>query len=135
MDFILDNLAIGNYREALAPASDINALLCVAREHDIYDTKYKYFKVPIVDMQPIPTEQLKGAVVWLRSNIKDNKIMVFCNAGIGRSPSVVVGFLCCILGYSFGEAVEYVAARRPYMSILPNLIKTIEETKLKLEKE
>ena len=135
MDFILDNLAIGNYREALAPASDIKALLCVAREHDIYDTKYKYFKVPIVDMQPIPTEQLKDAIVWLRSNIGDNNIMVFCNAGIGRSPSVVVAFLCCILGYSFGEAVEYVATRRPYMSILPNLIKTIEETKLELEKD
>jgi hypothetical protein len=39
MDFILDNLAIGNYQEALAPASDITALLCVAKEHDIYDTK------------------------------------------------------------------------------------------------
>ena len=135
MDLILEDLAIGSYQEALAPASDINALLCVAREHDIYDTEYKYFKVPIVDMQPIPTEQLKDAIVWLRSNIGDNKIMVFCNAGIGRSPSVVVAFLCCILGYSFGEAVEYVATRRPYMSILPNLIKTIEETKLELEKD
>lgn len=76
MDFILDNLAIGNYQEALAPASDITALLCVAKEHDIYDTKYKYFKVPIVDMQPIPTEQLKDAIVCLRSNIGDNRIMV-----------------------------------------------------------
>lgn len=132
MDFILENLAIGDYQEAFAPASDINALLCVAKEHDIYDTKYKYCKVPIVDMQPIPTKQLTDAVVWLRSNIENKRIMVFCNAGIGRSPSVVVAFLCCVLGYSFGEAVEYVATKRPYMSILPNLIKTIEETKARL---
>jgi protein-tyrosine phosphatase len=135
MDFILENLAIGNYQEALAPASDINALICVAAEHDIYQTNSKYYKVPIVDMQPIPTEQLKDAILWLRSNIGDSRIMVFCNAGIGRSPSVVVAFLCCVLGYSFGEAVEYVAIRRPYMSILPNLIKTIQETKLQLGKD
>ena len=132
MDFILENLAIGNYQEALAPASDINALLCVAEEHDIYDTQCKYYKVPIVDMQPIPAKQLTDAVVWLRSNMENKRIMVFCNAGIGRSPSVVVAFLCCVLGYSFGEAVEYVATRRPYMSILPNLIKTIEKTKAQL---
>ena len=135
MDFIVENLAIGNYQEALAPASDINALLCVAAEHDIYDTKYIYYKVPIVDMQPIPTEQLKDAIVWLRSNIEANRTMVFCNAGVGRSPSVVAAFLCCVLGYSFGEAVQYVATRRPYMSILPNLIKTIEEIKLQLKRD
>ena len=46
MDFIVENLAIGNYQEALAAAADINALLCVAAEHDIYQTKYKYYKVP-----------------------------------------------------------------------------------------
>ncbi|MEE8328919.1 MAG: hypothetical protein V3R54_03195 [Thermodesulfovibrionia bacterium] len=47
MDFILKNLAIGNYEEVLEPTSDISALLCVAKEKDIYHTKYKYHKVPI----------------------------------------------------------------------------------------
>ena len=129
MDFILENLAIGNYQEALKPPPEISALLCVAEEKNICDTKYKYHKVPMIDMHPIQPEQMKDAIEWIRENIGDNKIMVFCNAGVGRSPSVVVGFLCCVLGYSFGEAVEYVATRRPYMSTLPNLFRTIEETK------
>ena len=38
-------------------------------------------------------------------------------------------FLRCVMGYSFGDAVEHVATRKPYMSILPNLITTIEETR------
>jgi protein-tyrosine phosphatase len=134
MDFILKNLAIGNYQEALEPPSDVDALLCVAEEKEIGDTACKYHKVPIIDMQPIPAKQLGEAVEWIKDNISDQRIMVFCNAGVGRSPSVVVGYLCCVLGYSFGDAVEYVAVRKPYMSTLPNLITTIEETKKSREK-
>ena len=35
---------------------------------------------------------------------------------------MVVAYLCCSLGLDFGEAVERVARKRPYMSILPDLI-------------
>jgi protein-tyrosine phosphatase len=134
VNLILDNLAIGNYQDALNPPSDINALLCVAQELDICKPALFYHKVPIVDMRPIPTEQLREAVEWIRVNLSDNTILVFCNAGVGRSPSVVIAYLCCILGYSFGNAVEYVANKKPYMSILPNLIKSIEEIKLQIGK-
>lgn len=133
MNFILDNLAIGSYREALEPSHDIDALLCVAAEKDIYGPKRLYYKVPITDMRSIPPEQLKEAVEWIKGHIGSHKIMVFCNAGIGRSPSVVIAYLCCVLGYSFGAAVEYVAMKRPYMSILPNLIQTIQEAKTLIE--
>lgn len=127
MDFILENLAIGNCGEAMDPPSEIDAMLCVAQEIDIPEPRCSYYKVPIVDMQPIPAKQLMDAVIWIRDNIGRNYIMVFCNAGVGRSPSVVVAYLCCVRGFTFGSAVEYVAARKPYMSILPNLIKVIEE--------
>ena len=109
MKFILDNLAIGSYDDALNPPSEITALLNVAKELDV-ETELLYHKVPIVDMQPIPPKQMKEAVEWIRDHIERHKIMVFCNAGIGRSPSVVIGYLCCFLDYSFGDAVEFVAS-------------------------
>lgn len=128
MIFILNNLAIGNYKDALNPSPDIQAMLCVASEKDITDPAgILYHKVPIIDMQPIPVTQLKESVQWIREHISEYRILVFCNAGIGRSTSVVVSYFCCVLGYSFGHAVEYVATRKPYMSTLPNLIKSIEE--------
>ena len=129
MDFILDGLAIGNYEEALNPPPDMGALLCVAQEREVDPGRCVYHKVPIVDMQPIPAQQMREAVSWIEGRIHEHRIMVFCNAGVGRSPSVVVGYLCCVLGYSFGEAVEHVATQKPYMSILPNLIQTIEAAK------
>jgi protein-tyrosine phosphatase len=48
---------------------------------------------------------------------------------VGRSPSVVVAYLVCVEGYGYGEAVEFVAAKKPYMSTLPNLILSIERLK------
>jgi protein-tyrosine phosphatase len=127
MVFILRNLAIGDYQDALNPSPDIQALLCVAQEKDITDSSLLYHKVPIIDMQPIPVLQLKESVQWIRDNISNHRIMVFCNAGVGRSPSVVISYFCCVLGYSFGHAIEYVATRKPYISTLPNLIHSIEE--------
>jgi len=80
-------------------------------------------------MQPIPSEQMKEAVEWIRDYIDRYKILAFCNAGVGRSPSVVIGYLCCFKGLSFGDAVEFVARRKPDISILPELIRTIEDVK------
>ena len=135
MDFILDRLAVGSYQEALDPPSEITALLNVAEEHDLADSSLVYGKVPVVDMKSIPAPMLKDAVSWIASHIDDQKIMVFCHGGVGRSPSVIIAYLCCKRGYGFGEAVEYVATRKPRMSILPNLILRIAEVKQLLEQE
>jgi len=133
MRFILDHLAIGSYEEALRPSSDITALLNVAEEKDL-ETSLLYHKVPIIDMQPIPSAQMLEAVKWIQKHIGRHTIMVFCNAGIGRSPSVIIGYLCCVLNYGFGEAIEFVAKKKPDISILPNLIRTIEEVKASIMK-
>ena len=125
MKFILDHLAIGSYEEALRPSSEITALLDLK-------TSLLYHKVPIIDMQPIPSAQMLEAAKWIQKHISKHIIMVFCNAGIGRSPSVVIGYLCCFLNYGFGEAIEYVAKRKSDISILPNLLRTIEEVKAEI---
>ena len=79
MDFILENLGIGNFNEAIAPPFEVDALLCVAQEHDIDPGPRKYHKVPIADMPPIPAGQMKEAVEWIADNINDHQVMVFCN--------------------------------------------------------
>lgn len=132
MDFILENLAIGEYDEALAPHEKISALLCVAAERDIRIPRMPYHKVPIVDMKSIPADQLRDATNWIHDALRrGHSVLVFCNEGIGRSPSVVIAYLCSKLGFEFGRAVEHVATIRPRISILPNLIVSIEEIREK----
>lgn len=134
MDFILDNLAIGSSTEAWSRPVEVDALLCVAQEVEIPPGYGAAHKVPIVDMQPIPAGQALEAVSWIDKQIMKRRILVFCNAGVGRSSSCVVAYLCCKHGLGFGEAVEFVAKRRPYMSILPNLRLTIEEVQALLNR-
>jgi protein-tyrosine phosphatase len=135
MIYILDNLAVGDYQEALQPPPEITALLCVAEEHDVDHPGLHCHKVPVMDMKAIPVPLLKSAVEWIIANIKTQRIMVFCHGGVGRSPSVIVAYLCCVHGLGFGEAVEFVATRKPRMSILPNLILRIAEVKRLLAEE
>jgi len=129
VDLILDHLAIGNAKDAWGRPPDVDAMLCVAEEIDLPPGIAVAHKVPVRDMQPIPAAQLAEAIAWIDRHVTDRRILVFCNAGVGRSTSTVVGYLCCRRGYGFGEAVEFVALRRPYMSILPNLLPTIERVK------
>jgi protein-tyrosine phosphatase len=128
MEFIVDRLAIGSYKDALHPSPEVTALLNVAAERDV-ETQLLYQKVPIADMKPIPPEQLKEAVEWIRDHIDAYTIRVFCNAGVGRSPSVVIGYLCCFRGFGFDNAVVLVTKRKSEVSILPRLIQSIEDVK------
>lgn len=129
VDFILDQVAIGSARDAWQRPPEVDAMLCVAEEIDLPPGVAVTHKVPMGDMQPIPAAQLAEAIAWIDRHVANNRVLVFCNAGVGRSTSTVVGYLCCRRGYGFGEAVEFVARRRPYMSILPNLLPTIEQVR------
>lgn len=130
---ILDHLTVGPYENALSPPEDIDALLNVAEEHDLPDTDHLAYKVGMRDMHPIPTDQLEEAVRWLDHHIADHNIYLFCNAGVGRSASVAVSYLCCYRDHSFGDAVEFVARRKPDISTLPKLINRIDELRTRID--
>jgi protein-tyrosine phosphatase len=86
-----------------------------------------------LDADFVPVDQLEEAVRWIDGKIDDNDILLFCNAGVGRSPSVAVAYLCCVRDQSFGAAVEHVARRKPDISTLPNLIERIERVRARLD--
>lgn len=130
---ILDHLTVGPYEHASSPRGEISALLNVAEGHPLPETERIAHNVPMTDMQPIPADQLEEAVRWIDRHIDAHHIYLFCNAGVGRSPSVAVSYLCCFQGHSFGEAVEFVARRKPDISTLPNLIERIETVRSRLE--
>lgn len=112
MDFILERLAIGDIDDARNISKDITALLNCTEEHDTDQEGILYLKIPLIDFQPIKHEYIPRAVRWIKQVIAYNTVLVHCNAGIGRSPSIVVCYLCEI-GFGFDEAVRLVKSRRP----------------------
>src|SRR5262249_57797624 len=76
--------------------------------------------------KPIRGFGLRETAEYIDQHINNKGILVLCEAGVGRSQSVVIAYLCS-KGMRFGQAVEFVAQRKPYMSILPDLIESIRK--------
>jgi len=126
LDRVLEHLAIGDARDGLRPDPQVTALLCVAAELAPPAARAVAHQVPIVDMQPIPARQLAEAVEWIAGHVRRQTILVYCNAGVGRSSSVVIAYLYLHRAMGFGGAVEQVAERHPFMSLLPGLLPTLK---------
>lgn len=133
MDWIRPHLAVGRCEEALAPPAAVEALLCVAAEKGPEPGVRPYHQVPVVDMRPIPVDQLLEAVAWLRDHVAERRVLVFCNEGVGRSPSVAIAYLCVAEGLSFRAAVAEVARHRPGIAPLPDLMVAVDEVRRLLE--
>lgn len=130
MNYILERLAIGVPLDAEQANDRFDAFLNVATEVDMDKALFgerPYLKVPIEDIKPISPERLQEAVAFLNQHVTNKRVLIFCDGGVGRSPSVVVAYLCS-KGMRFGQAVEFVAVRKPYMSILPELIDSIRKS-------
>ena len=113
MDYILDRLAVGDIIDARNLPKEITALLNCSEEHDTNREGIAYLKIPLIDFQPINPEYIPKAVSWIKETIVDHKILVHCNAGIGRSSSIAVCYLYEI-GFDFKKAVKLVKSKRPY---------------------
>jgi len=129
MNHILEHLSIGNAADAQNALEYFEAFLNVASEVQVDPALFggkPYLKVSIDDMKPIPAFRLMEAADFIDQHINSRRVLVFCDGAVGRSPSVVVGYLCS-KGMRFGQAVEFVAMRKPYMSTLPDLIESIRK--------
>ena len=129
MNHILEHLSVGNPVDAQSAIEHFDAFLNVASEVQTDPSLFgdkTYLQVAIDDMKPIPAFRLMEAAEFIDQHINTKRILVFCDGGVGRSPSVIVAYLCS-KGMRFGQAVEFVAMRKPYMSILPDLIESIRK--------
>ena len=115
-NYILEHLAIGNPADAQQAVEYFDAFLNVASEVG-FDAGHfgerLYHKVPIEDMKSIPPSLLHEAVGFIEQNIRTKRILIFCDGGVGRAPSVVIGYLCS-KGMRFGQATSSGACRRTH---------------------
>ena len=130
MHMVTKRLIVGNINDANNLPPQVGGLLMVAEEQEVAaPSPIVYAKIPLKEFGPPEPSALSQAVDWIETHIGKHRIMVCCRAGMGRSVSVVIAYLCCVDGLSYEEAVKLVLTRRPGGVPLPTLAEAIEAVK------
>ncbi len=130
MHLITDNLLVGSIGDAQEPPEVIGTLLLVAEEFLITPAAWlDYHQVPFREFAKADPLKLMEAIQWLEPRAPKGRTLVCCRAGMGRSVSVVMAYLCCVEGRTYDDVLKLVMARRPGAMPLPNLQVAIEQVR------
>ena len=130
MDCILDSLYIGNIEDAQAPPPTISAVLWSAVDLKLPQPQDRLLgRIPLREYTEADPMDIESALAWLERYLPHHQILVACRAGMGRSVSIVIAYLCCIKDLPYEEAVTFVRERRHGATPLPRLEQTIEKVK------
>ena len=131
MHLITETLLVGNINDAREPPVKIGALLLVAAEYTLEPPSWLlYSRIPFSEYAEAEPLLLDRAVSWVEQHLSDQRVMVCCRAGMGRSVSVVMAYLCCIQGMTYAEVLQLVMRRRPGAMPLPKLEEAITRVRL-----
>jgi protein-tyrosine phosphatase len=131
MHMITEKLLVGNINDAKEPPVKIGALLLVAAEYALESPDWLISgRIPFSEYAEAEPLVLDQAVSWVEQHVSNNRVMVCCRAGMGRSVSVVMAYLCCVQGMTYDEVLKLVMRRRPGAMPLPNLEKAITQVRL-----
>lgn len=130
MHQITEQLFVGNIYDAMQPPAQIGALLLVAEEFHIDPPSWlAYARIPFRDFGEAEPSILADAVDWVERHMADNRVMVCCRAGMGRSVSVAMAYLCSVEGMAYPDVLKLVMDRRPGAMPLPHLDATIQSVR------
>ena len=128
MHMINKRLLVGNADDARNPPPQVSAVLMVAEEQNVtVPSRVIYAKIPLKEFGEPAASALYEAVEWIAAHVADNRLMVCCRVGMGRSVSVVIAYLCCAEGMAYADAVKLVLTRRPGGMPLPRLQESIQD--------
>ena len=128
---ITENLLVGNINDATAPPVKIGALLLVAAEYALESPGWLISgRIPFSEYAEAEPVLLDQAVSWVEQHLVDNRVMICCRAGMGRSVSVAMAYLCCVQGMTYTEVLKMVMRRRPGAMPLPKLEEAIAQVRL-----
>jgi len=128
MHFITESLSVGNVDDAHEPPPFIDGMLIVAGEREVKPAPgVVHARVPLKEFGEADPLDVQKAVEWLEQQAPSRQLMVCCRAGMGRSVSMVIAYLCCVKGMSYDEAVQLLKARRPGATPIPKLERTIKK--------
>lgn len=120
MKEIIPRLYLGNSFDAVTFPRDkeanIVAVVNTTWEVPNYYEKegVEYLKLYINEMSPLTDNVYKMVVKFINRYRKKGGVIVHCNAGMQRSPSIIILYLVGI-GYDFNKAYEIVRCKAGYI--------------------
>ena len=131
---ITDTLFVGNIYEVEKPPAQIGAILLVAEEFTPHPPAgVIYERIPFKEFGEAKPDALNQAIQWIARHHPDNRVLVCCRAGMGRSVSVVMAYLCCMQNMAYAEVLQLIMTRRPAACPLPNIQATIKQVQQLLQ--
>ena len=125
---ITDTLFVGNIYEAEKPPAHIGAVLLVAEEFTpTPPSDVIYERIPFKEFGEAKAASLQQAIEWIARHHPENRVLVCCRAGTGRSVSVVMAYLCCVHSMAYADVLQLIMNRRPAACPLPNIQATIQQ--------
>ena len=130
MHLITEYLAVGDAEDAAQPHWLMSAILNVASENRMPTSGgQNYNWIPFTEFAAADPFQLDEAISWLETREKGSRLLVCCRAGMGRSVSVAIAYLCLVEHMPYQKALSLVATRRPGAVPLPELEATIRSVR------
>jgi protein-tyrosine phosphatase len=131
MHLITETLLVGNINDAREPPEKLGALLLVAGEYTLESRiGFPSGRIPFLEFGEAMPLLLDRAVSWVEQHMSDRRVMVCCRAGMGRSVSVVMAYLCCVEEMTYADVLGLVMRRRPGAMPLPKLEEAIAQVRL-----
>lgn len=128
MHYVTESLLVGNVDDVQKPPPNTGGVLFLAAEFDVSPPPgIAFARVPLKEFGEADPQDVKQAVDWLEQQLAAHRVMVCCRAGMGRSVSIVMAYLCCTAGMSYGDAFQLLRMRRPGATPLPKLESTIQK--------
>ncbi len=113
MDWISENIAIGNFVDAQNAAGCVDNILCLKPDCCAGCTDVNTTCIPLYDGKGNAPELYARAVrVVHRAVEKDETILVHCHAGRSRSVACVALYLMVTEGVPRDEALHRIASKR-----------------------
>jgi protein-tyrosine phosphatase len=132
ISYIDHHLYIGEQVDAESPPPFISAVFWAALDPQLSPPSSVVFaRLPLKEYTEPNLIDLEMGVQWLARHLPEHHILVACRVGFGRSPSIIIAYLCCMHGLSFEEARDLVTQKRPGTTPLPHLASLIEQLKTK----
>ena len=77
----------------------------------------RFLHAPTTDGEPPPSDVFMAILRWISDRVNGGEpVLIHCNAGVGRSPTVIIGYLM-YKGYSLRDAYRLVSSINDEVSL------------------